>query len=124
MSSYKKPTLDKDLDKLSYMEEAAGSLGRGLVAPGISLLFIAMCSVVAGAYMLGAPGGVVIVAAAAIGAYMALNIGANDVANNVGPAVGSRAMSLTSALVIAAVRRRFRVLSSGRQPRASPAPES
>ncbi len=103
MSSYKKPTLDKDLDKLSYMEEAAGSLGRGLVAPGISLLFIAMCSVVAGAYMLGAPGGVVIVAAAAIGAYMALNIGANDVANNVGPAVGSRAMSLTSALVIAAV---------------------
>ena len=34
---------------------------------------------------------------------MALNIGANDVANNVGPAVGSRAMTLTTALVIAAV---------------------
>jgi inorganic phosphate transporter, PiT family len=103
MSSYKKPTLDKDLDKLSYMEEAAGSLGRGLVAPGIALLFIALCAVAAGAAMLGAPGGVVIVAAAAIGAYMALNIGANDVANNVGPAVGSRAMSLVSALVIAAI---------------------
>ncbi|WP_417669822.1 inorganic phosphate transporter [Roseibium sp.] len=103
MSTYKKPTLDKDLDKLSYMEEAAGSLGRGLVAPGIALLFIALCGVVAGAYVLGAPGGVVIVAAAAIGAYMALNIGANDVANNVGPAVGSRAMTLVSALIIAAI---------------------
>ncbi|WP_417689303.1 inorganic phosphate transporter [Roseibium sp.] len=103
MSSYKKPTLDKDLDKLSYMEEAAGSLGRGLVAPGLALLFIALCAVLAGAYMLDAPGGVVIVAAAAIGAYMALNIGANDVANNVGPAVGSRAMTLVSALIIAAV---------------------
>jgi len=35
--------------------------------------------------------------------YMALNIGANDVANNVGPAVGSLALSLTGAIVIAAV---------------------
>lgn len=41
--------------------------------------------------------------AAAIGAYMALNIGANDVANNVGPAVGAKALSLTGAILIAAV---------------------
>jgi inorganic phosphate transporter, PiT family len=41
--------------------------------------------------------------AALIGAYMAMNIGANDVANNVGPAVGSKAMTLTTAIVIAAV---------------------
>lgn len=41
--------------------------------------------------------------AAAIGAYMALNIGANDVANNVGPAVGSKALSMTGAILIAAV---------------------
>jgi inorganic phosphate transporter, PiT family len=32
--------------------------------------------------------------AAVIGAYMAMNIGANDVANNVGPAVGARAMTM------------------------------
>jgi inorganic phosphate transporter, PiT family len=37
-----------------------------------------------------------------IGGYMAMNIGANDVANNVGPAVGSRALTLAGALVIAA----------------------
>ncbi|TBR43118.1 inorganic phosphate transporter [Marinomonas agarivorans] len=41
--------------------------------------------------------------AAAIGAYMALNIGANDVANNVGPAVGAKALSLTGAILIAAI---------------------
>ena len=34
---------------------------------------------------------------------MALNIGANDVANNVGPAVGSKAITLVGALVIAAI---------------------
>ena len=44
-----------------------------------------------------------LVVAAAFGAYMAMNIGANDVANNVGPAVGARAMSLALAIGIAAV---------------------
>src|SRR5690606_23419127 len=38
-----------------------------------------------------------------IGAYMAMNIGANDVANNIGPAVGARALSMGGALVIAAI---------------------
>jgi len=40
---------------------------------------------------------------APVGAYMALNIGANDVANNMGPAVGSNALTLGSALLIAAI---------------------
>jgi PiT family inorganic phosphate transporter len=47
--------------------------------------------------------GVLLVVAAMIGGYMAMNIGANDVANNVGPAVGSRAITLTGAIIIAAV---------------------
>ncbi|WP_323769288.1 anion permease [Antarctobacter sp.] len=45
--------------------------------------------------------GILMVAAAMIGGYMAMNIGANDVANNVGPAVGSQAITLTGAIVIA-----------------------
>ncbi len=44
-----------------------------------------------------------LVVAAMIGGYMALNIGANDVANNVGPAVGSRALTMGGAIVVAAV---------------------
>ncbi|MDP2733344.1 MAG: inorganic phosphate transporter, partial [Hoeflea sp.] len=60
-------------------------------------------AVIAAVFVTGHPGSVVIIAAATIGAYMALNIGANDVANNVGPAVGSKAMSMGVALAIAAV---------------------
>ena len=41
--------------------------------------------------------------AAIVGGYMALNIGANDVANNVGPAVGSKALSMFGAITIAAI---------------------
>ncbi|GAB6091266.1 inorganic phosphate transporter [Spirochaeta dissipatitropha] len=44
-----------------------------------------------------------LVIAAVFGAYMAVNIGANDVANNVGPAVGAKAMRLGTAVIIAAI---------------------
>ncbi len=47
--------------------------------------------------------GIMLVIAAMIGGYMAMNIGANDVANNVGPAVGSKALTLVGAIVIAAI---------------------
>ncbi|MGI9421598.1 MAG: inorganic phosphate transporter [Hyphomicrobiaceae bacterium] len=47
--------------------------------------------------------GTFIVFAAAVGGYMAMNIGANDVANNVGPTVGSGALTMTWAVVLAAV---------------------
>ncbi|OCW58563.1 inorganic phosphate transporter [Hoeflea olei] len=101
--NYRKPTLDKDLDKLATMEEATGLINRGFVTPGLALVFIVLCAIIAGVFVTGQPGAVTIIAAAMIGAYMALNIGANDVANNVGPAVGSQAMTLGMALAIAAV---------------------
>ncbi len=44
-----------------------------------------------------------LILAAIFGAYMAMNIGANDVANNVGPAVGSGALSIGGAIIIAAI---------------------
>jgi PiT family inorganic phosphate transporter len=47
--------------------------------------------------------GTLLVIAAMIGGYMAMNIGANDVANNVGPAVGSHAITLVGAIIIAAI---------------------
>lgn len=98
-----KRILDKDLDKLANVEEAAGFLARGLVAPGLGLLFLALAAIFASIYALGEPRAVIIIVAAAIAAYMALNIGANDVANNVGPAVGARAMTMGGALAMAAV---------------------
>ncbi|MCT8991733.1 inorganic phosphate transporter [Chelativorans sp. SCAU2101] len=99
----KKHTLDKDLDKLVHVEEATSTLARGLVAPGLGLLFLALAALLASIVSLGEPRVVIIAVAAAIGAYMALNIGANDVANNVSPAVGAKAMTMAGALVIAAI---------------------
>ena len=99
----RKETLDKDLEKLVHVEQAANVVARGLVAPGFGLLFLALTAIVTAFYVSGEPGAVTMVAAAAIGAYMALNIGANDVANNVGPAVGAKALTLVGALAIAAI---------------------
>ena len=50
---------------------------------------------------------------AVFGAYMAMNIGANDVANNVGPAVGSRALTMFWAIVIAATFEALGALIAG-----------
>ena len=49
------------------------------------------------------PNNMFLAIAALFGAYMAMNIGANDVANNVGPAVGSKALTMGGAIVIAAI---------------------
>ena len=45
----------------------------------------------------------VLIIAAILGFYMAINIGANDVANNMWPAVGANAISIAGAIIIAAV---------------------
>jgi PiT family inorganic phosphate transporter len=54
-----------------------------------------------------------IIVGAVVGGYMALNIGANDVANNMGPAVGSRALTLLGALAIAVVFEALGALLAG-----------
>ena len=98
-----KPTLDKDLEKIVHVEAATRSLSSGLASHAIALLFLGAAGVLAGIYAGVEANTALVIFAAMLGGYMALNIGANDVANNVGPAVGSRAMTLTTALVIAAV---------------------
>lgn len=71
---------------------------------GVGLMFVVGIMLFTGLTQnLTAQNGVMLVAAAMIGGYMAMNIGANDVANNVGPAVGSRAISMTGAILMAAV---------------------
>ena len=75
----------------------AGDLLRLAIALGFTLAVIAYTWFAHGHLSL------TLVVAAAFGAYMAMNIGANDVANNVGPAVGAKAMSLGTAIAIAAV---------------------
>jgi len=49
------------------------------------------------------PNSLFLAIAAVFGGYMAMNIGANDVANNVGPAVGSKALTMGGAIIIAMI---------------------
>lgn len=96
-------TLDKDLGRISLLEQATAFSSRPLVGPGIALVFMVGAGLAAATVMGAGPGTWVVVMAAVIGAYMALNIGANDVANNMGPAVGAKAVTLGGALLIAAI---------------------
>ncbi len=74
-----------------------------LVKLGIALLFLAVVYFFTDRHFAGLHEGFLLVIAAVIGGYMAMNIGANDVANNVGPTVGSRALTLGGAILIAAI---------------------
>ena len=97
-----KSVLDKDLQRVSGLENATHDLARVLAAPGIALVFLLLAAVWASFAVAGSPMSYLVVIAAAIAGYMALNVGANDVANNMGPAVGSKALTMGGALLIAA----------------------
>lgn len=94
-------SLDKDLKKVVQLEEATSGIARSVAPVGLAILFIAATSIFAFSISGSSPLAIYVIIACAIGGYMALNIGANDVANNMGPAVGGKALSMTAALVIA-----------------------
>jgi len=102
-AALRKTSLDKDLQKIARVEDATRFLTRKLFAPGLAILFLAVAGIFASIQIGVQSNAALIVIAAVLGGYMALNIGANDVANNVAPAVGSRALTLTGALIIAAI---------------------
>jgi PiT family inorganic phosphate transporter len=98
-----KKTLDKDLTRVVRLEQATHESGRRLVTLGLALLFLALAGALSAQQTALLDQGFLIIVAGVIGGYMALNIGANDVANNVGPAVGARALTMVGALIIAAI---------------------
>ncbi|KXS51501.1 MAG: inorganic phosphate transporter, PiT family, partial [Marinobacter sp. T13-3] len=92
------------------MARSSGFLDTLLSSPsteryriGFSVLFLLGVWLSVGAFSQELPNNMLLMAAAVIGGYMAINIGANDVANNVGPAVGSGALGLGAAVLLAAV---------------------
>ena len=96
-------TLDRDLGRIGTLEYATAYVARPMVGMGIALVFIALAGMAAAFFFGQQPINYVIVAAAVLGAYMAINIGANDVANNMGPAVGANALTMGGAIAIAAI---------------------
>lgn len=90
-----------ELNSIQNIEDATRFGRREMFRIGTALLFIVM--IILYASTISHPVSIELVIAAMIGGYMAMNIGANDVANNVGPAVGSKALTLTGAIIIAAI---------------------
>ncbi|MDR0746463.1 MAG: inorganic phosphate transporter [Helicobacteraceae bacterium] len=96
-----------NLENINKMEKRASSNSRfDFSRLGAALLFMLMVLAYATTRTeaLSAPlASMQLVMAALIGAYMAMNIGANDVANNMGPTVGSKALTMAGAIAIAAI---------------------
>lgn len=96
-------TLDRDLERFSNLESASAVASKPVVGMGVSLVFIALAGIAAMLFFGDSDNAFIVVIAACLGAYMALNIGANDVANNMGPAVGANALSMGGAIAIAVI---------------------
>ena len=91
-----------DIKTIKTMEKVTQKQTGGIARLAIAFVFIAIVFVWASITHSEIANNQFLIIGAVFGAYMAMNIGANDVANNVGPAVGSGALTLFWAIVIAA----------------------
>lgn len=96
-------TLQRDMSRFNSLGSSATTLGQGIFGPLLGLLFIVVTGLLASTLIDPSDTSLFVIIAAIFGAYMALNIGANDVANNMGPAVGAKALTMFGAILIAAV---------------------
>ena len=95
-------TLDKDLRRVTNAERAALQSARGVLRLGIALAFVIAAALTATGFFTGQPTFGIVAAGMAVAAYLALSIGANDVANSLGPAVGAGAIGMTTGLILVA----------------------
>ena len=91
-----------DIKTFDTLDKATEKSVSSFAKLSLALLFIVVVFLWSYTSYGDLPNNTFLVIGAVFGAYMAMNIGANDVANNVGPAVGSKAMTLMWAIVIAA----------------------
>ncbi len=92
-----------EFENVSQIERATDVGRLELFRLGTALLFVVGVMLYSAMSVGQIPNSYMLIIASMIGGYMAINIGANDVANNVGPAVGSKAITLTGAIIMAAV---------------------
>ena len=93
-----------DFKNIADIQKASSRGQKEIFKLGMGLLFVLAIMLYAtlSLEVSGTQGSILIVAAMIAG-YMAMNIGANDVANNVAPAVGSKSLTMTGAIIIAAI---------------------
>ncbi|MFW5427392.1 MAG: inorganic phosphate transporter [Methylophagaceae bacterium] len=93
-----------DIKTMNQLEKNALKTSYGEFARiGVALLFLAAVLIYSFSTSNNVENSLFLAVAAVFGAYMAMNIGANDVANNVGPAVGAKALTMGGAILIAVV---------------------
>lgn len=91
----------KDIDNIQKQAYKKSHLEMARI--GFALFFLVLVLAYSFATSGGVPNNMFLAIAAVFGGYMAMNIGANDVANNVGPAVGSKALTMGGAILIAMI---------------------
>ena len=84
-------------------KKAIKTSGVDFIKIGLALVFMTAVLIYSFSTTGDIPNNTFLAIAALFGAYMAMNIGANDVANNVGPAVGSKALTMGGAITIAVI---------------------
>lgn len=94
--------LDKDLGRITNAEHAALALARPRLRLGLALLFMAVVAEIGATMLAGQPALGIVAASIAVATYLALSIGANDVANSLSPAIGAGAIGLTLGLCLVA----------------------
>ncbi|WP_419770894.1 MAG: inorganic phosphate transporter [Candidatus Marinarcus sp.] len=92
-----------DIKTIDKFDKAASQTTPSFAKISLALLFIAIVFIYSYASHDNIQNNTFLIIGAVFGAYMAMNIGANDVANNVGPAVGSKALTMMGAIIIAAI---------------------
>ena len=93
-----------EINTIHTLEKQALKRSRNdLARIGFALFFLIGILAYSFATHGGVPNHFFLAIAAVFGGYMAMNIGANDVANNVGPAVGAKALTMGGAIVIAMI---------------------
>ncbi len=92
-----------DLNTINKFDKAKEKTLSSFAKLSLALLFMVVVFLWSYTSNGDVPNNTFLIIGAVFGAYMAMNIGANDVANNVGPAVGSKALTMFWAIVIAAV---------------------
>lgn len=95
--------LDKDLDRVSNAERAGVISQRSIARIGGAILFVAIATLIWVSFSDGSTMIWILIAGVAVAAYLAIAIGANDVANSLGPAVGAGAISMTTGLFLLAI---------------------
>ena len=96
-------TLDRDLDRFGSLKTATSGVARPFGGLGLALIFIITAGLFSSLFLGSFDNRIIVFVAAVLGAYMAINIGANDVANNMGPAVGANSLTLAGAIAIAII---------------------